>query len=244
MSILLLYPNPYAAIDHNGLLAGRCAVAEEVRPGDVMPVGAFVGSTLVHVSTEIRDPHAEGVEGMPVGPKHHYECRFSSDPTPVRATAGALGSYWACRLAGEPEVFRAEDDGGPPLEKMAAARLDAIEKYRASYGTEPPVEKWAKQFELDEAVAEVAKTIAEQRKVAQAKAKTDAEKAQTDAKKAVTDAGAARSKLIDAAKRRASDRLNKPAGPQPPLPAKGSEPPLIAPEAPAQVTTKRTAKEL
>ncbi len=210
MHTLLLYPNPYAALDHNGLLAGRCVVCEEVRPGHIEPVNAFVGATLEFIGSETRDPHAEGTLGMPVGLKHRYECKFSSDPTRVNASAGALASYWTCRLAGEPEVFKAEADGGPPLEKLAAARLDAIAKFVSMYGKPPPIEKWAKQFALDELVAQVAEVVQVQRDAEWEQHKTAAKKTAEEAAATALKLEADRKQLWGAALNRALSKL-KPA---------------------------------
>lgn len=220
MSILLLYPNPYAHLDHNGLLAGLCPVAEEVRPGEVMPTRTFISGRLEHVGAENRDPHAEGEVGMPVGAKHHYEARFSSDPTPVSAPPGAMASFYACRLGGSAECFRAEADGGPPLLAMANARLDAITRWKLSYGTEPPTAKWAKQFELDDVVAKISEVVQVQRDAAWDAAKKDTTKAGQDAEQAEKTAHEAQRKLWQAAAERALESL------KPKPPAKPKTPPV------------------
>lgn len=205
---LTLYPNPYLTIDHRGMLAGACPEPEE-RPAGSFPTRRHIGAKTVFLGEEIRDKAGGGAPGTPVPNKHHYAWKFDSEPTTVTVPNAAFRAFYETRLRGpDHEIFVADADGDPPIAKLAAARLDAIEKFVANYGVEPPHEKWVDQFELDEIVAQAMKPLAEARNAA----KKEADQA---AKDAAVEREAAAKSALEARKERWAKSLAKALAPAP-----------------------------
>lgn len=217
---IYVMPNPYGVLDAKGLLAGGCQAAEELRKGSSLPMNQKIGAELLMVPGSYNDRAAELAEALdtgrvdapaipPVYSRAEYVWKFTASmPVPVVVTGATEGFYvsrFRCNGTA-PCLFSCKDAEDLPLLELAEQRHDAIERFKAAYGKEPPVDSWAKQFELDADVAEVMKDVADKRKVeadaAESKAKAAKEAAEQDAKAAADKATEARKKAIAKARER------------------------------------------
>lgn len=165
---LRVFPNPYAHLDHNGLLAGICPQGEEVRDGATLPIRATIGSSYKVVDYDPGEPSP-----IPGGQPLRYsrtkiEWQHAAQPMAV-PFSGALAEFYIQRLRCQ-EIFEVVSDGrvkvhqptGAPVEMdlvdaLAGARNRAIVGHFSAYLREPPTEKWAAQFGPDGDVAKVGK---------------------------------------------------------------------------------------
>lgn len=207
-------PNPYSALDAKGRLSGGCQMAGAYR-GDPS-VGAkmvLVDGTFNDRQDEIGRAADEGKMATPIVPSILFSrservWEFSSDPVQLEVTPEAAAFYEARfkdSNGSPPCLMRAKDANDTCLVALAVQRLDAIEKHRASYNAEPPVNFWKKQFDLDADIADLMKIVEEKRKV-DAKTSGDAakkasEQADTDAKVAADKKVADRKKMLEDARK-------------------------------------------
>lgn len=148
MKKLLLLPNPYKALDHEGLLAGACPMGEQLRETTTLPIRNRVGAKL----------EAKDYQKRPIGGGQQSRARlrfvFVGEPVEVPVPDQSLETYYAHRIA-RGEVVLAD---GKHMDVLAKSRVEAIAEWRANYGDGPPgLAQWAEQFPLD---AEVAKHAA------------------------------------------------------------------------------------
>ncbi|NUP08451.1 MAG: hypothetical protein HOW73_20570 [Polyangiaceae bacterium] len=149
--------NPYHALDASGMLAGVCPAYEQMRPTTAMPMRKHVGA-MVEVVDGTHQKY--GSKDRPKG-----GMRLSRAARRVKFTGLALevpandpqaaAFYRKAVLSGAVIVA---DDPTQAKAALAKARADAIANFVAAYGKQPPVEKWAAQFQLDSQLAEPSKT--------------------------------------------------------------------------------------
>lgn len=150
MPTLVLFPNPYHALDHKGRLAGAAFELEPPRAGGV-PLNRKIGAQL-HLVDGSYKPGNEGLRIYPTGDVFHM---FSVDAVDVVCEPMLVADYNAMIARGE--VLSAAD--GLPLEALATARLAAIASHEAAYGVAPDTSGWKQQFALDDDVAEAAASL-------------------------------------------------------------------------------------
>jgi hypothetical protein len=169
MKTLFVFPNPYAAIDHKGRLAGafqRAASAGVVR-SSVSHVGAKLNVTPGSYNNSASPEEGRGPGGVRAS---RADLFFSFDIQPVAlpVSQDLEGIYGKADRDGD--VFVVSSESEVPFERLAEARVDAIAKYVAAYGKEPTAETWKDQFQLDDDVKELCASVIEARQ-----AKADAE---------------------------------------------------------------------
>jgi len=214
---MLLFPNPYSALDAKGRLAGAVHEAEPLRKSTAhMPMRR-------HLSAELKV--AEGTYVPPdVGNRidDQGDRFWTFDVTPLKVHVdGRTQHFWHARIK-DREVFVVKTEDAVPLAELVKARVAAIEKWKAHYDWEGCPEEvrqpldtsgWAEQFPLDTQIAEETDRI-----LAEAKKKAEDEaKAKADAK----------AKAEEEAKAKADDERKRKARPAPPptvTPAPSSDP--------------------
>lgn len=147
MPTIHLFPNPYARLDHNGMLCGACPIAEEPRRGGALPARQSVGATLKVLSVDRSEAMGRG-PGGPNRSKSQFVWEFGSEVVELNASPSLMGYYVSRDRCGD--VFLGQK---VPMQRLKAARAKAIAEFRDAYGTDPPTSEWVKQFALDSEVA-------------------------------------------------------------------------------------------
>ena len=138
-----VYPNPYHCLDHTGRLAGACPMEPTHRAG----MRTYVCASLVSLNrAELNDNKTLDADTRDA--REHHGFVFSAEPLAITADPGW---YYMQRARAE-EVFMPRD-GKPPMAQWAAVRWRLVTDWRARFGSDPPVDKWAEQWPLDAQIA-------------------------------------------------------------------------------------------
>lgn len=210
METIHLFPNPYLCLDAKGRLAGACPEIEAVRTSGGMPARRSIGAVLKMVDgTYNADPNEGRGIGGQLAPKAEVMWMFDTiEPIAVVVDASQRASYVARDRAGD--VFACDDPLSLPLERLARARNLAVAKWKAAYGDAKLDDAaWEKQFPLDSAVAELAKSYSDREPVSDGKAETAKRNADADKR------AAERTKMIEAVSAAAKKLAEKPADKKP-----------------------------
>lgn len=134
---LRVRPNPYFALDAQGMPAGIVRVDPAVgRPGTIEFIGATVRKTVIDDPENKKREHlyqrratsiafAQGAVEIPLTPYHVEQVRAGAVLADDRETART------CR------IWFADPEGA-----LKQAKRKAIANWRASHGEDPPVELW------------------------------------------------------------------------------------------------------
>ena len=149
---LKVLPNPYGALDHEGLLAGACPEGEELRSGGMMPMRRYVGAQL-NSSDYVTRPEGYGQDRS----RARLTFTFADDTVDLEAP-DSLAAFYAKRIR-QGSLVDAKDKA-KALSLLAEHRAKAIAQFESAHGGQPPIDKWEAQFALDKDVVAAGKQAA------------------------------------------------------------------------------------
>ena len=132
------YPNPYSALDANGMPAGFCRYdPEHGNVGEVHHVGATLSCAPI---TEVRDP----MKGETRPTKFATKIEHVFEPATLPHT-----DYFVKRFRDLDLIVADEATAricgmafSPPADALRAAKQAVIAEWQSTYGAPPPVDEW------------------------------------------------------------------------------------------------------